>query len=70
MQSGYERSSYDNCVYHKRLKDGFAIFLLLYVDDMLIVSVNHKEILKLKEQLSSVFEIKDLGKANKILVME
>ena len=45
------------------------IFLLLYVDDMLIAFVSHQEILKLKQQLGSVFEMRDLGKAKKILGM-
>ena len=70
IQSGYKRSSYDNCVYHKMFENSTGIFLLLYVDDMLITSVDRREIVKLKEQLSSVFEMKDLGQAKKILGME
>ena len=37
---------------------------------MLIASKRHLEIDKLKDQLSKVFEMKDLGKANKILGRE
>ena len=70
VQKGYERSSYDNCVYHKWLKNGIGIFLLLYVDDMLIASVDRKEIVVLKEQLASEFEMKDLGKVKRILGMQ
>ena len=69
IKSGFERSSYDNCVYHKWLSSKVGIFLLLYVDDMLIASVDQTEILKLKEQLGHEFEMKDLGKARKILGM-
>ncbi|KAE8707872.1 hypothetical protein F3Y22_tig00110372pilonHSYRG00231 [Hibiscus syriacus] len=52
------------------LKDGSFIYLLLYVDDMLIASKSQKEIDKLKAHLNQEFEIKDLGKAKKILGME
>ena len=47
-----------------------GVFLLLYVDDMLIASKDKKEIQKLKRQLGSEFEIKDVGQAKKILGME
>ena len=33
---GYTQSEYDSCVYNKKLSNGFYIYLLLYVDDMLI----------------------------------
>ena len=46
------------------------MFLLLYVDDMLIASKDKGEIQKLKQQLGSEFEMKDLGPAKKILGME
>ena len=67
MNNEYKRSSYDNCVYHRWLENGIGIFLLLYVDDMLIASIDRHEIVKLKEQLGSEFEMKDLGKAKRIL---
>ena len=40
------------------------------MDDMLIAVTNMREIKKLKEQLSSAFEMKDLGAAKRILGME
>nr|CAE02229.2 OSJNBb0015C06.7 [Oryza sativa Japonica Group] len=46
------------------------IYLLLYVDDMLIAAKSKEEISTLKKQLSSEFHIKDLGAAKKILDME
>lgn len=51
---------YDCCVYLKIFDDGSFIFLLLYVDDMLIAT-NH---------LYEVNELKDLGAAKKILSMK
>ena len=48
VKNGYVRSCYDNCVYQKWLENDVGIFLLLYVDDMLIASVNREEVEKLK----------------------
>ena len=66
----YTISNFDHCVYFRKLQDGSFIYLLLYVDDMLIASRNQEEICRLKAQLSKEFEMKDLGEAKKILGME
>uniref|UniRef100_A0A3Q7HAN8 Reverse transcriptase Ty1/copia-type domain-containing protein n=1 Tax=Solanum lycopersicum TaxID=4081 RepID=A0A3Q7HAN8_SOLLC len=50
-----------------RLKDDLFIYLVLYVDDMLIAAKKKYDIQKL---LSAEFEMKDLGAARKILGME
>ncbi|KAK1652805.1 hypothetical protein QYE76_070610 [Lolium multiflorum] len=63
------RQWYKSCVYIKFV-NGSPIYLLLYVDDMLIAAKSMKEITTLKNQLSSEFEMKDLGPAKKILGME
>jgi len=66
---GFTRSKTNHCVYFKLIGDR-AIYLVLYVDDMLLVG-NDKEIIQdLKTQLSSKFDMKDLGAANYILGME
>ena len=69
LSNGFERSQYDSCVYLKFV-NGSPIYLLLYVDDMLIAAKSKKEIATLKAQLSSEFDMKDLGAAKKILGME
>lgn len=46
------------------------IYLLLYVDDMLIIYHDKDEIDHLKSLLSCKFEIKDLGVRKNILSME
>jgi hypothetical protein len=69
LAHGFKRSQYDSCVYIKFV-NGSPIYLLLYVDDMLIAAKSMKEITTLKAQLSSEFEIKNLGPAKKILGME
>jgi len=67
---GYSRSSYDNCVYFQKTSDGSFIYLLLYVDDMLIAARDKSLVNKLNAQLSSEFDMKDLGPAKKILGMK
>ncbi|KAH9723787.1 CCHC-type domain-containing protein [Citrus sinensis] len=46
------------------------IYLLLYVDDMLIACKHMDQIDELKKQLKNAFEMKDLGAAKKILGVE
>jgi len=67
--NAYDINQYDNCIYFKELPNGSRIYLLLYVDDMLIAVSNKVEISMLKAQLGIEFEMKDLGSA-KILGME
>ena len=69
MSHGFKRYEFDSCVYIKFV-DGSPIYLLLYVDDMLIAAKSKKEITTLKKLLNSEFEMKDLGAAKKILGIE
>ena len=69
LSHDFKRSKYDSSVYIKHV-NGSPIYLVLYVDDMLIAAKNKIEITKLKRLLSSEFEMKDLTSAKKILGME
>jgi hypothetical protein len=69
LAHGFKGSQYDSCFYIKFV-NGSPIYLLLYVDDMLIAAKGKKEITTLKARLSSEFEMKDLGAAKKILGIE
>ncbi|GJW32315.1 retrovirus-related pol polyprotein from transposon TNT 1-94 [Tanacetum coccineum] len=62
--------SYDECVYLRKFLDGSFLYLVLYVDDMLIAAPNKDQIRELKDQLSNEFDMKDLGAAKRILGME
>ena len=65
----FTRSKEDHCVYFKLIGD-HVIYLVLYVDDMLLIG-NDKEIIQdLKTRLFSKFEMKDLGATNYILDIE
>jgi len=67
---GYYRSHFDDCIYFQTFQDESFIYLLLYVDDMLIASQNKFCIRKLKTQLSNEFEMKELDATKKIFGME
>lgn len=43
ISQGFKRSNYDSCIYLKIIK-GSTIYLLLYVDDMLIAAKDKEEI--------------------------
>ncbi|KAL4031342.1 hypothetical protein IC575_009619 [Cucumis melo] len=70
LKQGFHRNSYDACVYWKQSQKGTYIYLLLYVDDMILVSKDYAEICELKKQLSNEFEMKDLGELKRILGMD
>ena len=67
---GFRRCNYDSCVYFRKNYDESFVYLLLYIDDMLIEARDKEEIRKVKSQLSAEFEMKDLGEAKKILCIE
>lgn len=70
LSIGFERSMYDSCVYFKRKNGVPVVYLLLYVDDMLVASKDLFEVEQLKADLKSKFEMKDLGNTKRILGMD
>lgn len=64
---GYVKSKYDVCVYFKGNTTASPVYLVLYVDDMLVASKDRHELNRLKDQLKAEFEMKDLGPARTIL---
>lgn len=70
MLIDFARSKYNSCVYLQCLDDNSFIYLLLYVDDILIETKDPLEIERLKTMLNFKFEMKDLGAAKKILRMK
>ena len=69
LKNGFVKSEFDLCVYLKKIKEGDYVYLLLYVDDMLLVAKRMADIKKVKEMLSKEFDMKDLGPAKRILGM-
>jgi hypothetical protein len=66
---GFKENIEDNCVYVK-FKNGKYIFLILYVDDILLASSDVSLLLETKKFLSSKFDMKDLGEASFVLGIE
>ena len=61
-KSGFCKAEKDPCCYFKKYTDSY-VFLLLYVDDMLIAGSTTREINNLRTRLSAAFEMKYLGPA-------
>ena len=68
IQKGFTRCEYDCCVYLK-VEHGSYLYLLLYVDDILIAAEKKSDVDKVKLLLSKEFDMKNLGAAKKILGM-
>jgi hypothetical protein len=66
---GFTRTKEDHCVYFKLMGD-HLIYLVLYVDDMLLIGNNMDIIQDVKTQLSSKFDMKYLSASDFILGME
>ena len=69
IRQGYTRRHYYNSVNFQQFGGSF-VYLLLYVDDILIASKDKSLINKLKYELSAELEMYKLGEAKKILGME
>jgi hypothetical protein len=66
---GFKENEEDNCIYTMFMSGKF-IFLILYVDDILLASSDVSLLLETKRFLSSNFDMKDLGEASLILGIE
>jgi hypothetical protein len=68
----FAQSIYDPCVYIKLVINSIFgyIILVLNVDDMLILAKNQSDLDEHKARLSNEFQMKDLGKAKRILGMD
>lgn len=44
LKVGFKRSNYDGCFYYNDLSNGVKLFLLIYVDDMLIACKDKSKI--------------------------
>ena len=64
---GFRRSKNDYCLY---INEGGIIFVILFVDDLLICGKNKQRIDEIKIGLSKRFSMKDLGKVEKYLVIK
>ena len=63
---GFKENVEGNCIYAK-FKNEKYIFLILYVDDILLASNDINLLMETKKFLSSNFDMKDLGEASFVL---
>lgn len=66
---GFIENTVDSCIYLKISGSKF-IFLVLYVDDILLATNNLGLLLDVKKMLSENFDMKDLGEASYVLGIE
>ncbi|CAM8927036.1 unnamed protein product [Rhodiola kirilowii] len=64
---GFSKSKYDSCLYLKNMNAKYPAFVLLYVDDMLIISDSRLVINSIKSDIKKHFDMKDMGEAQRIL---
>jgi ATP-binding cassette subfamily B (MDR/TAP) protein 1 len=64
---GFLQSDEDHCFYSKDAPDGSPVFLILYVDDILLSGRHIGELAELRRQMLLQFAMKDLGLAHHIL---
>lgn len=60
LKLNFRRSTADQCLYYK-INQNDEYFLLIYVDDIIIVSKTITLIDEVKKQLNNEFEVRDLG---------
>jgi hypothetical protein len=66
---GFKENEEDNCIYAKFKNEKF-IFIVLYVDDILLASCDVHLLLEIKSFLSSQFDMKDFGEASYVWEIE
>ena len=64
------RSTADHSVFYHHTSTGQCIYLIVYVDDIVITGSDQDGIQKLKQYLFSYFQTKDLGKLKYFLGIE
>jgi len=69
QQLGFSRCEADHSVYSQEGQRG-VVFLLVYVDDIIIITDNAAAMQACKDALSSKFTMTDLGETNHFLGME
>lgn len=70
QQLNFTVSDEDPALFYKIMPDGNKLFLCIHVDDMLIMHPTRQYVLEVVQQLSSIFEITDLGAASNYLKVD
>lgn len=70
MKLGFNRSEADYCLYIKNMENENILYLLLYVDDIILSGPDLTIINECKRELMEQFEIKDKGELRNFLGLE
>ena len=70
QEFGMLRSTADHSVFYHHNSSGQCIYLVVYVDDIVIIGSDQDGIQKLKQHLFTHFQTKDLGKLKYFLGIE
>ena len=63
---GFEQNVDEPCVY-KVINNGSVVFLVLYLDDILLIGNEIGKLSKVKNWLAEKFQLKDLGEEGYVL---
>ena len=63
---GFDQNEEEPCVYRK-MQDDMVVFLILYMDDILLIGNDFEKLSKVKIQLATQFQMKDLGEAQYVM---
>lgn len=66
LQNGFVRSEHDHCLY-TRGNGKNMVYLLLYVDDLILLGEDINDIIKIKQLVSKEFEMRDMGETRNFL---
>ena len=64
---GFEKYETDNSIFISKGFGETSVYIILYVDDLLIIAKRDEEISMIKEQLKQSYKMKDLGVTRKFL---
>src|SRR5947207_7387465 len=70
IKLGYRKCESDHGIWVKFGPNGKRTFIILYVDDLLIMTEDDEELASLKRGLTARFEMKDLGEVKRFLGIE
>ena len=70
QEFGMTRSTSDHSVFFYHTSFGLCIYLIVYVDDIVIIGIDQDAIRKLKQHFFNHFQKKDLGKLKYFMGIE